>query len=59
MENVLILLALGLAHQHFTKPDVAVDAEAQKRIAHNIQWESRGNFTARNGDVKWVIITDD
>lgn len=59
MENVLILLALGLAHQHFTKSDVTVDEEVQKQIAYKIDWQSEGNFTAKHGDVKWVIITDD
>ena len=59
MENVLILLALGLAHQHFTKPDILIDEEVQKQIVYKIDWQSQGNFTAQHGDVKWVIITDD
>lgn len=59
MEGLLILLGIGLAHQHFSKPDIAIDAEVQKQIAYKIDWHSEGNFTAKHGDVKWVIITDD
>ena len=59
MEGLLILLGIGLAHQHFSKPDVSIDAEVQKQIAHNIEWQSAGNFVATQGDVKWVIITND
>lgn len=59
MEGFLVLLGIGLAHQHFSKPDIAIDAEVQKQIANKIQWESNGNFVATYGDVNWVIITDD
>ena len=48
-----------MALHHFTKPDIAIDEEVQKRIAYKIDWQSDGNFTAKQGDVKWVIITDD
>ena len=59
MENILLVAALGMALHHFTKPDIAIDEEVQKRIAYKIDWHSEGNFTAKQGDVKWVIITDD
>ena len=59
MEGLFVIIGIGLAHQYFVNSDVSIDPEIQTTIAHSTQPEGMGNFTAKHGDVQWVIITDD
>ena len=54
MENIIIAAILaGMVHSYVTNDD------KQEAFVDETKWQSIGNFSVKDGDVKWVMITDD
>lgn len=59
MEAVMILGTLFAAHHYYHQNEVVVDDAKHIAQEYEVEWKSAGNFIATQGDVKWVVITDD